>query len=860
MASSWQRHLLAVARELEEDGEERAVTLTPQTLVLAVAVLVLLLLLVLQCACKENSSSGQGKEGKAAKRNGASSQTANAADYPVVVDIPAEGEPTPSTLPGETSPVSNGGVHSGRNGISPSGHSRNASSGSGQMRPTSLRELPDLPVASSHKHNLSGAGCGDSSGAAHAAVDEKEEDVGGYDHLGVSITANDSAAINYDHIHLESPRDMSSGTTPQSEPDTASEGHYAQVRERTYDVVKDVRARTSAKVMTSSDFDPYAKVKDEEDDKEDTYAKVKDTEKEDADGDYSHLKNGHVMVTSMENSANIKSTLEDEDPYERVIGDSGGAQVVMSAAIPDTDDPYSVVSDQASATVITFSGGGASPHKNRTSSSWNNPTSADAEASYRLQYADADADTQDDYATVVKDRNPSTSRLEGEGGGGEELEEIDPYFTTPPEPPRLYGENEVERLFQVEGQEEASRTVSREHRYSKVTARESLASMSARNALNTYEIVPDLPENTYATVDGGSGDGVVRYATPGAPNLQLNFNEISETYAEIGASGSGSYAVPAPEPPSLDSLHSMTKSTSSNDGDHGNSRPPTSPTGNVVIADDGYAVVSKSGFSPSETALPQIPRAGTSSSIGSVGSVGEERMIGGVTLHADYHSVRDCLPDQDNENDPNYESVDEALSKSPGGSALPRSPAGSALSKSPGGSALPRSLAGSALSKSPGGSALPRSAASVASAAASAVMPVHTSSTTASVPCVTVINHTHSPARVHHQYEEVSPPSSPLASPTGPASTRVPNGAAASNGLTVNGASSSGDTPKGDKSENVETAEVRDRVLQGHMYEDICEVKKRNSRASANSDRGKQQSSDSAKQQSRDSGIQSVKL
>ena len=40
----------------------------------------------------------------------------------------------------------------------------------------------------------------------------------------------------------------------------------------------------------------------------------------------------------------------------------------------------------------------------------------------------------------------------------------------------------------------------KEHRYTKVTARESLASMTARNALNTYETVPDLPENTYATV------------------------------------------------------------------------------------------------------------------------------------------------------------------------------------------------------------------------------------------------------------------------------------------------------------------------------------------------------------------------
>ena len=66
--------------------------------------------------------------------------------------------------------------------------------------------------------------------------------------------------VNYDHINLESPHDFSSGTTPASEPDAVFEDHYAQVRERTYDVVKDVRARTSAKVASSADYDPYAKV------------------------------------------------------------------------------------------------------------------------------------------------------------------------------------------------------------------------------------------------------------------------------------------------------------------------------------------------------------------------------------------------------------------------------------------------------------------------------------------------------------------------------------------------------------------------------------------------------------------------
>ena len=265
----------------------------------------------------------------------------------------------------------------------------------------------------------------------------------------------------------------------------------------------------------------------------------------------------------------------------------------------------------------------------------------------------------------------------------------------------------------------------------------------------------------------------------------------------------GGYATPAPEPPSLDSLHSMTKSTSSNDGEHG-SRAPASPSasgGNVIIAEDGYAVVSKTSFSPSETALPQIPHAGTSSSLGSLGSLGEEVLINGVTLHPDYHSVKDCVPGQDNENDPNYESVDEALSKVPVSSAAN-------------------------------------------SSSSSAVMHAYSTTATASTPCVTIINHTSSPRRTH-QYEEVSPPTSPLTSPVMQTSTRVftgAAGAASSNGASPNGTSSSGAVPKVQNSDNAEAAEVRDRVLQGHMYEAISDVKKRNATASRKSETEKKQS------------------
>lgn len=248
----------------------------------------------------------------------------------------------------------------------------------------------------------------------------------------------------------------------------------------------------------------------------------------------------------------------------------------------------------------------------------------------------------------------------------------------------------------------------------------------------------------------------------------------------------------------------MTKSTSSNDGEHGGSRAPTSPSassGNVVITEDGYAMVSKTSFSPSETALPQIPRASTSGSVGSLGSLGEEVTINGVTLHPDYHRVRDCIPDQDSENDPNYESVDEALSK------------------------VPASSAANSSSSPPSSS--------------SAVMHAHSSAATGGTPCITIITHASSPSRKVHQYEEVSPPTSPTASDRAPAGTA---GATSSNDASSNSASSSGAAPKAQHSDSGEAAEVRDRVLQGHMYEAISDVKKRNASASQKSDTDKKAS------------------
>ena len=414
--------------------------------------------------------------------------------------------------------------------------------------------------------------------------------------------------------------------------------------------------------------------------------------------------------------------------------------------------------------------------------------------------------------------------------------------------------------------------------------------------------------------------------------------------------------MPAPEPPSLDSLHSMTKSPSSHgDGDHSNllnNHNPASPrlhtaspshrntsangtscsagvpnrlnttagalnrlstgapnrnngtSAPVIVNADGYAVVTKGGFSPSETALPQIPQMSSMSTSGGHNSNTNEDNsvdvnINGFTLRTDYDDVKDSVAES--ENDPNYESVDEALSKVNrySGTGLKKN-----VQNSNGKTSSNIGVSPVGVYASVGGSI------------------AHRGRTAG-------LLQTASPSQIrnetaNHEYEEVSPPVSPLISPSLQASRNViqnrnvnnvsenvrnnqdfrqrrkesdmqnqhspkngshsnpssprnyqnssamsssplsSNGAASLHGLSSNssmtgnnisvigvtsfrsnqtsssnGLSSSGISPHGSSAlgisvngrvpEQIDSAaaEVRDRVLEGHMYEEVSEVKKR---------------------------------
>ena len=162
------------------------------------------------------------------------------------------------------------------------------------------------------------------------------------------------------------------------------------------------------------------------------------------------MKQDDITASADMNAANVVID-DEEDPYEKVMGDSGGGMVLVSQNIANPDDPYSVVLDQTAVMVLSRSTGASPPMAASNSSNdqgaglnLNNSANGLGQDNHlRLQYADEEGDSQDDYATVVKDRSSPTSREGSNQGGGGDEEEIEPYFTTPPEPPRLYGASEV---------------------------------------------------------------------------------------------------------------------------------------------------------------------------------------------------------------------------------------------------------------------------------------------------------------------------------------------------------------------------------------------------------------------------------
>lgn len=165
--------------------------------------------------------------------------------------------------------------------------------------------------------------------------------------------------------------------------------------------------------------------------------------------------------------------------------------------------------------------------------------------------------------------------------------------------------------------------------YTKLSARESLASMNARMASNTYETVSEV-DNLYATVEGGSGDGVVR---PESTRQSVSGrSSVSELYAEIPES------VSAPAPPSLVSLHETAKQQS-------NQRTPSGQGHSRTPSGQGH-FRTPSGDNNSGSIEGRV-------------TLATEEVVD--LDHANFKT--DVATPDDLEYDPNYETVEEAKSR-----------------------------------------------------------------------------------------------------------------------------------------------------------------------------------------------------
>ncbi|GFS07208.1 hypothetical protein ElyMa_004724700 [Elysia marginata] len=376
-----------------------------------------------------------------------------------------------------------------------SNHSRQASSSSGPptgIRPTSLRELPQPPVSARHSCN-------------------------------VAMSAMEAPSMP-ESVHTAGEREV--GDTDVMNDDYAYPKH-----------VSPAGAKGSVKIgggdagKIKSHSDGYDHLGQRPQEKPINYDRLIPGKQEDS-------KKSPSSETDQETEG-IYSLSKEEDPYNR-IGDSDGG-VPMSLIVhlrqsSDLTDPYTTV-EEGSAGDLKFkstnSGVGSSPSgKSQT-------TASHETRKEQNDYEDTDGEEEPEYAVVHKTRGNSQRRPQDPSGPSDRgsrashgsSEDNAVAGAMPPEPPRLYNPYE-------DGDEEDetySATDKPEHKYSMVTARESLASMSARRALNPYELVQDVPENMYATVEGGSGDGVVIRHMDSDDNNSNRNSQNSDTYAEIGS-------------------------------------------------------------------------------------------------------------------------------------------------------------------------------------------------------------------------------------------------------------------------------------------------------------------------------------
>lgn len=560
-------------------------------------------------------------------------------------------------------------VENGR--LPPESVSRNSYRSSGSSpQPGGQRELPLPPISSSRETP------GDEEEDADYDHLTMGGNNGGkrssrYDHVTLTPEGNVQVEEHktkgepfYSEVNSKSVKDIEKTDLPSAEY-IDDDADYATVNNGSDGSIVDVKRISVVKIKTVED--PYSELKDEVSGGSfmdiDPYSKVRG----DLESDSGQSFNPYSKVKD-----DPYSMVREDDPYNKVDGD------VDWLPNSPTDDPYNKVDESnmegssSGTSRVIDAYASVEPKSTRNNQITRINESQKTNVSHKGEAFCIVEEPANEYAVVMKSRSDMTPTPTLQNQFNFQSQDNDDHSSLPQEPPRRYNEyaepddsiiGSGSSLIQISSQRSSvvqsssqrsslvqnggdisspeqpinsnigaagpsqQQQQKREPPYHKITARESLASINQRLARNTYETVAEteadmqasLPpletENFYATVEGGSGDGVVAHRTN---RTRLNQSPTLDHYAEIGTTGVRQGNVPAP--PSLDSLHIMTQSAEGR-----------LPNGAVS------------------------PKGGNH-----VRNLSDQE---DVTLDPNYQTVRDCISELAASSDPDYESVQEAESR-----------------------------------------------------------------------------------------------------------------------------------------------------------------------------------------------------
>ncbi|BFZ11375.1 hypothetical protein BsWGS_14414 [Bradybaena similaris] len=324
-----------------------------------------------------------------------------------------------------------------------------------------------------------------------------KSDTDDYEHLGPKCTTTPS---DYDILGELKSRESNSNTAP-AEDYESSDDDYSEVDDKAYPEVIDVNAKRKELSV------PHSKMKVEVELKE--------------EDPYNHIGDSDGTVST-------KVIQQLKQSSHNQAGDSGGS---VSAALVDRlrqlreqDDPYATVQDGSAGEFKHILKAGDITQDMKS----NIATGTTHHFDINKPLTKGKRDIREDYAIIHKTKEEGKLKV---GDQQSSADELSPYSVSPPEPPRLYSVLDVEEDVAA-----ADTLTQKKYKYSKVTARESLASISARRSENPYDSMTDTYENTYMLVDG-SADNEMDIIYEAGDYEANGVSEISDLYAEIGISG-----------------------------------------------------------------------------------------------------------------------------------------------------------------------------------------------------------------------------------------------------------------------------------------------------------------------------------